>query len=435
MALHGDGTDRGELTRATAGAHLQTIEPSNDDDWRAMVDRVQTGLERIFDDDALRNALDGRRVGWLANATAVDTDFRHGVDRSIEEGIEVVRLFGPEHGLRGGAQDMIGVDSGIDVLTGLPVVSLYGHDEESLRPDTDQLDGLDVVLIDMQDIGSRYYTYAATAALMIDACQEAGVEAWVLDRPNPIRGDRVEGNVVAPEMRSFVGMYSIATRHGMTLGELCDLLARRHGWTDALRVVEMRGWSRSQWYDETGLPWVMPSPNMPTLDTATVYPGQCLLEGTNVSEARGTTRPFELFGAPWIDAVALAGELEAAELPGVGWRAVAFEPMFQKHAGETCCGVQLHITDRDAFQPLRTSLEVLAALRRVSPDEFRWREEAYEFVSDRLAIDLLLGDPLVRHALEDGMPVVELLAVLRSARKEFDQERRSCLRYDAGSGA
>lgn len=391
--------------------------------------RVTTGLERIFEEPALRARLEGRRVAWLANATSVDHSLVHAIDRSIEEGLDVVRLFGPEHGLRGGAQDMIGVDSQHDPITGLPTVSLYGHDEESLRPRPGDLDGLDVVLIDMQDIGTRYYTYAATAALMIEACHLAGVEAWVLDRPNPIGGLALEGNLVRPEYRSFVGMYSIAIRHGLTLGELCELLARRHGWSDVLTVVEMTGWRRDMWFDQTGLPWVMPSPNMPTLETATVYPGQCLLEGTNLSEGRGTTRPFELFGAPWLDAASLKGELDALALPGVLWRTVAFEPMFQKHARTTCVGLQLHVTDRDRYDSLMTSLALLQIARRLHPDQFRWREEAYEFVADRLAIDLLLGDALVRHALEDGTPLAELEQLMAAARAPFEAERREVLRY------
>lgn len=391
--------------------------------------RVETGLERIFAEPQLRRRLEGRRVAWLANATTVDARLVHAIDRSLDEGLRLERLFGPEHGLRGGAQDMIGVASSRDPISGLPTVSLYGHDEHSLRPRPGDLDGIDVVLIDMQDIGTRYYTYAATAALMIEACHAAGVEAWVLDRPNPIGGLAIEGNLVRPEYRSFVGMYALPIRHGLTLAELCRLLAARHGWQDVLEVVPMRGWTRDLWFDQTGLPWVMPSPNMPTLDTATVYPGQCLLEGTNLSEGRGTTRPFELFGAPWLDARALKDELDALALPGVLWRLVAFEPTFQKHARQCCLGLQLHVVDRNRYDSLSTTLALLQAARALHPNAFRWREEVYEFVADRLAIDLLLGDAILRHALEDEMPVEELETLMAQSRAPFEAERAEILLY------
>jgi uncharacterized protein YbbC (DUF1343 family) len=224
-------------------------------------------------------------------------------------------------------------------------------------------------------------------------------------------------------------MYAIATRHGMTLGELISLLAARHGWEDALRVVEMEGWRRDMTWAQTGLPWVMPSPNMPTVDTAIVYPGQCLLEGTTMSEGRGTTRPFEIFGAPWIDARELVQSLEACEVEGALWRPLLFEPTFQKHARAVCQGAQLHVTNGTRFRSLHASLAVLSVMLRDYEDDFAWRREAYEFVSDRLAIDLLLGEPLVRHALEDGMAVEEILAGLEAARAPFEADRRSHLRY------
>ena len=393
--------------------------------------RVNTGLERVFAEPEFRRRLEGRRVAWLANSTTVMPDLVHAVDRSLAEGLDIVRIFGPEHGLRGGAQDMLHVDTDLDPLTGIPTVSLYGATEQSLRPKAADLAGVDVVLIDLQDIGSRYYTYAYTAAYMVEACTNAGVEAWVLDRPNPIGGLEVEGNVVQPEFTSFVGAFPIATRHGMTLGELSKLLAARYGWQDALTVVEMRGWERGMFFDETGLPWVLPSPNMPTLDTALVYPGQCLLEGTNLSEGRGTTRPFELFGAPWVEAQALYDTLgeKAADLPGVAWRTTAFEPTFQKHARKTCCGLQLHVTDRQQFKPLRTAIVLLQALLELFPDDFGWREEVYEFVADRLAIDLLLGDQIVRLAIEDQMPIGELEVLLNGSRAQFDAERAQHLLY------
>ena len=394
-----------------------------------MSTKVQTGLTRLFAEDEWRDRLKGRKVAWLVNSTSVDVDLTHAIDRSVELGWRVERLFGPEHGLRGTAQDMISVGSSRDPITGFPTISLYGHDEETLRPTPEMLDGLDVVLIDLQDIGTRYYTYAYTAAMMLAACAEAGVEAWVLDRPNPLGGEVVEGNDVRPEQRSFVGMFSIATRHGMTLAELLSLLAARHGWSDALTVVPMLGWERAMAFEDTGLPWVMPSPNMPTVDTAFVYPGQCLLEGTNLSEGRGTTRPFELFGAPWMRPLEVLDALSPEDLVGCRLRPLAFEPTFQKHARQPCLGFQLHVHDRAAFRSLRTSLALIQKIREVHPEAFDWRHERYEFVSDRLAIDLLIGDITLRHALEDGIEMSDLMLAMSAARATFDAERLEHLRY------
>ena len=390
---------------------------------------VRAGLDVLLAEDDWFRRLKGARVGLLVNPTSVTSDLVHAVDALRARGVDVVRLFGPEHGVRGEAQDMEAVGEPFDPITGIPTVSLYGHDEASLRPKPGDLDGIDILLADIQDVGARYYTYIYTIGLSMEACGEAGVPVWVLDRPNPIGGHKVEGNVVLPEYRSFVGMQPMAVRHGMTAGEAARFFARYCGWECELEVVQVEGWRRGMWFDETDLPWVMPSPNMPTLDTATVYPGQCLLEGTNVSEARGTTRPFELFGAPWIDAPALQKAMEAFDLPGCRFRQVSFRPKFQKHANETCAGLQIHVTDRERFDSLTVSYGVLSALLEMYPDDFRWREEAYEFVRDRLAIDLLLGDPIVRKGLEDGQNPVELAGMGGERRREFDERRRSCLLY------
>jgi uncharacterized protein YbbC (DUF1343 family) len=375
--------------------------------------------------------LKGRRLGWLVNPTSVDERLNHAIDLSLAAGWRVERLFGPEHGLRGEAQDMIGVETQRDPLTGLPTVSLYGHDPQTLKPTAADLSGLDVVLIDLQDIGTRYYTFAYTAALMVEACAQSGIEAWVLDRPNPLGGEVVEGNVGVDEQRSFVGMYPpLAARHGLTLGELVGLLAARHGWADALTVVPMRGWERGMFFEDTGLPWVMPSPNMPTVDTAVVYPGQCLWEGTTLSEGRGTTRPFELFGAPWLDPQAVLERLDKEALAGCVLRPLVFEPTFQKHAKRACRGFQVHVTDRGAFRSWALSLGLLQATRAVHPEAFGWRRERYEFVSDRLAIDLLLGDTVLRHALEDDVPLADMLALCEGSRRAFEGERSGSLRYE-----
>ncbi|MFP4597802.1 MAG: exo-beta-N-acetylmuramidase NamZ domain-containing protein [Persicimonas sp.] len=396
-----------------------------------MKPRVQTGLDRLLDAPKRLEALRGARVGLLANPTSVTYELDHAIDALAARGVKLERLFGPEHGVRAEAQDMESVHESVDPISGIPTVSLYGSTYDSLRPKAEHLDGLDIVLADIQDIGARYYTYAYTVGLMMKACGEAGVEVWVLDRPNPINGNAVEGNVVRDELRSFVGMQPLANRHGMTLGELAHFFNDFGGWACEFDVVEMRGWQREMWYDETGLPWVMPSPNMPTLDTATVYPGQCLLEGTNASEARGTTRPFELFGAPWVDAPELADALDDFDLPGVRFRLASFRPMFQKHAHTTCAGLQIHVTNREVFESVTTSYAIVGAMCELF-DEFAWRTETYEFVDDELAIDLLIGDRSLREALEAGDDPVEIARTrfADSALAEFNERRRKCLIYE-----
>ncbi len=392
--------------------------------------KIVTGLDVLLGDESLLSKLRNRRIGLLVNPTSVTSGLDHAIEACEGAGLNLVRLFGPEHGVRADAQDMEAVDETVDPISGIETISLYGDSFDSLRPDPAHLHDLDTVICDIQDIGARYYTYVYTIGMMMDAFGDADVPVVVVDRPNPINGTDVEGNVVVDEMRSFVGMQPIATRHGMTAGELAHFFDRFCGWSCELEVVEMKGWTRSMWYDDTGLPWVMPSPNMPTLDTATVYPGQCLLEGTNISEARGTTRPFELFGAPFIDAPALRDYLEQIDLEGVAFRTTAFKPMFQKHANTTCRGLQIHVTDRDRFSSLRTSYAIVAGILQLHPDQFQWRTEAYEFVTDRLAIDLLIGDKEVRVALENGADPLELVDALSEDRRQFENRRDQCLLYD-----
>ncbi|MBH23838.1 MAG: hypothetical protein CMH57_05085 [Myxococcales bacterium] len=390
---------------------------------------IRVGLERLLHDEAYQDLTQGRAVGLLVNPTSVDVRLRHAVELAQEAGWNITRLFGPEHGVRGEAQDMEAVDVATDPLSGLPCVSLYGHDLESLKPDPAHLEGIDVLVIDLQDIGARYYTYIYTAAFCAEVCGELGIDVIVCDRPNPLGGEVVEGNVVLPEHRSFVGAYPLATRHGMTFGELMRYFERWCGLSCDLTVIPMEGWRRFMWYDDTLLPWVMPSPNMPTLDTAIVYPGQCLLEGTELSEGRGTTRPFELFGAPWLDAVALEERLTRRALPGCLWRQVSFKPTCRKHAETNCRGLQLHVTHRDAFRSLTASLAILQDILALHPDEFTWRSRAYEFVTDQLAIDLLLGDVALREALTRGDDVSEIVASMAQAREEFEAQRREVLLY------
>jgi uncharacterized protein YbbC (DUF1343 family) len=399
------------------------------------MDRVRTGLE-IFLDPASEGSglLRGARLGVVAHAASIDAGGRHLIDRLAQDGrFRLVRLFGPEHGIRGEAQDMETVSEPADRATGVPIVSLYGDTEESLRPSARHLEGLDALVYDLQDVGSRYYTFVTTLSYLMEAAREADLPVVVLDRPNPIGGLALEGPVLDPAFASFVGRYPIPVRHGLTTGELARLFNEEFGIGCDLRVVPMHGWVRRMQFEDTGLPWVLPSPNMPTPETARVYPGGCLLEGTNLSEGRGTTRPFELAGAPWVDPVALreacaqAGDEEG--LDGALFRAASFRPMFQKHAGRSCGGVQVHVTDRDGFRPLATYLVLVREARRLAPDLFDWRRERYEFVSDRLAIDLLLGRADLRSMLEEGAPLAAMEAAWADDLAAFSQVRRRVLLY------
>jgi uncharacterized protein YbbC (DUF1343 family) len=387
--------------------------------------RVKTGL------DVLRESafapLRGLRVGLVTHPAAIDAHYRHVRDLLAEApGVHLAALFGPEHGWLGEAQDLIGVGDRPDPNSGVRIYSLYGDTFDSLRPIDEQLRGLDALVIDMQDVGSRYYTFPCTMYFCLEAAARNKLLSVVLDRPNPIGGAAVEGPTLRPAYASFVGWEPMPIRHGLTMGERAAMYHKQHGLAGALRIIRCEGLERGMDFDATGLPWVLPSPNMPTVETAFVYPGQCLIEGTNVSEGRGTTRPFELCGAPWLDARKLCRRLTDEGHPGVAFRPAWFRPTFQKHAGRTCGGLQLHVTDREAFRPVRTGLAVLAAMRDLSGGPFAWRTETYEFVSDRPAIDLLFGSDRERQALEAGQAPRDIAraweaeeAAFRTARKEF----------------
>jgi len=387
---------------------------------------VETGLSRILSGED--KSLLGKKLGLLVNPTAVDGELRHVVDLLPRE--QLVCLFGPEHGVRGDAQDMIGVGEARDSVTGLPMYSLYGGGEESLRPRPESLVGLDAVVFDIQDIGARYYTYVWTLLHMMQACAAAGVEVIVLDRPNPIGGVDVEGGAIHPDYLSFVGRASVPNRHGMTAGEIARMV--NEGIGCRLTVVALRGWRRELDADATGLPWVLPSPNMPTVDTAYVYPGLCLVEGTELSEGRGTTRPFELVGAPFVsyaEARALADALAREDLPGVRFRPVVFTPQFQKFGGRRCGGIQLHVVSRRNFKPYLTGVAVLRAFRSLFPEQFRWRTREYEFVAHKPAIDLLAGGPALREGIDAGLSLDALAADWRPAEEEFRAKRSRWLLY------
>jgi uncharacterized protein YbbC (DUF1343 family) len=322
---------------------------------------------------------------------------------------------------------MAEVGHGRDDKTGVEVVSLYGRDVESLKPRAEYLQNLDVLVFDIQDIGARYYTYAATMALAMQAARDAGVRMLVLDRPNPIGGTQVEGGGITKGLENFCGLYPVPQRHGLTVGELAKLYNEAFGIGCELDVVPCSGWKRSQYYDSTGLPWIMPSPNMPTLDTALVYPGMCLLEGTNISEGRGTTRPFEIFGAPFIDSDKLATELK--DLPGLLLRPCSFTPTFEKFQGQLCHGLQLHVTSRETFLPLRTGVAILRALRQLWPDKFKWRTGVYEFRSDVPAVDLLTGFSQVREVIDAGLSLDVVMGIIGLGRDVFDANRDKVLMY------
>ena len=386
--------------------------------------RVRTGLEALADGGAAR--VRGRSVGLLAHPASVTGELRHAREVLSGAGARVRALFGPEHGVGGEAQDMEGV---ADVGGPVRTYSLYGSEYSSLIPKSEWLDGLDAVVIDLQDVGSRYYTFVWTALLMARACAARGVEVLVCDRPNPLGGAAIEGSPQRPELRSFVGLEACPVRHGLTLGEVLSWRAREESLSN-VTVIPMEGWTRAMRWEDTGLPWVLPSPNMPTPDTATVYPGACLIEGTNLSEGRGTTRPFEVFGAPWVDGAALASAMEAEGGGGMRARAMSFRPMFQKHAGVTCQGVQVHVTDARVFAPYRAYLAALRACRRF--EGFRWRTEEYEFVADVPAIDLLTGDGAVREGLDAGATVDELMAIGRERMDAWREGERARWMYREG---
>lgn len=366
------------------------------------------GLDRLPTLPALLRTLRQARVGLLAHPASVDRNLLH-ISRVLA-GLDVRprRIFGPEHGYGGEAQDMIGVADATDPVFDASIVSLYGEHFDDLSPRPEHLEDLDLLLVDLCDVGSRYYTFIWTALLVVRAARAAGVSVVLLDRPNPIDGspERLEGKPQEAGFLSFVGLEAIPVRHARTVGEVVAEMAARDGIEvgpgQALDVVAVRGWDREQDAHGWDRAFVFPSPNMPTVETAAVYPGGCLLEGTNLSEGRGTTRPFEVFGAPWLDGTRLARELEALRLPGCVIRPLTFQPTFHKHAGEICGGLQVHVTDRLVFRPMATYVAVIALAAYQAPEAFRFRTERYEFVDDIPAIDLLAGSSTLREGIERG---------------------------------
>ena len=361
---------------------------------------VNSGLDVFLGGGGEQAGLRDARLGLIVHPASVTSGLAFAADAVRTAGFDLRALFGPQHGARGEKQDnMIESAHYTDPVTGLPVHSLYG---EVRQPAPEMLDGLDALLFDLQDAGVRVYTFMWTMALAMEACAEAGVRFVVLDRPNPIGGLRREGPVLREEYRSFVGLHPVPLRHGLTCGEMARWLNVERGIGCDLSVIPCEGWQRDMSWGDTGLPWVMPSPNLPTPDSCVVYPGMVLLEGTNMSEGRGTTRPFELFGAPWLDPAALVARLSRAQLPGVVFRPCHFEPTFQKHAGALCGGAQLHVTDPDAFAPVRTAVEILVAARALAPRDFAWGLPPYEYDETHPPIDILWGHSALREAVDAG---------------------------------
>jgi uncharacterized protein YbbC (DUF1343 family) len=385
---------------------------------------VRLGIERLLDSGAVR----GQRVGVVCNPASIDGAYRHAIDRlAAASGVTVGAVFGPQHGFRSDVQDnMIETAHAQDDLRRVPIYSLYS---ETREPTAEMLAGIDVLVIDLQDIGARIYTYVYTMANCLRAAKRHRLRVVVCDRPNPIGGVEVEGPMLRPGYESFVGQFPIPMRHGMTIGELACLFNAAFGIGADLQVMRLEGWQRAMYWDETGLPWVLPSPNMPTPDTAIVYPGTVLFEGTQLSEGRGTTRPFELVGAPWIQAERFAEALNARHVPGTHFRPAVFEPTFQKHAKVACGGCQVHVTDRRAFRPCAAAAALLLEFYRQDPQRFEWRQPPYEYEHEKMPIDILAGSPDLREQVEAQVPLDEVVDSWAPETRAFEELRRSFLLY------
>lgn len=387
---------------------------------------TRTGLDVLIQQDF--NRLDGKNIAIVCNQASIAADCRHVLEHLLEAGnVKIQCAFGPQHGLWGHTQDnMIEWEGGRDLRFPFPIHSLYGERREPAEKD---LKGVELFVVDLPEVGSRYYTFIWTMALCLKACERLGIPVLVLDRPNPIGGAQVEGPVGDKEFASFVGLYPLPVRHGMTMGEIARHLKSRYFPTVQLEIVEMQGWRRDMYFAETGLPWAMPSPNMPTPDTALVYPGGCLLEATNISEGRGTTRPFELFGAPFIDGFCLSKRLNALGLEGVYFRPVQFQPTFHKFAGEICEGAFVHVLDRAKFTPFLTYVAIFQEIVRLYGDSFAWNSPPYEYEYVKLPIDILAGNSWIRKAVETLTPLAELRDRAQNEWVEFQGVRQASSLY------
>ena len=387
--------------------------------------QVTTGLERLL--AGAGSHLKPLSLGLIIHPASVTREFQLSVDTLLQEGFSIKALFGPQHGARGEKQDNM-IESGhyADPYTGLPVHSLYSNVR---KPTPEMLSGLDAIVFDLQDVGVRVYTFIWTMLLAMEACAEIGIRFIVLDRPNPIGGIQREGAVLRKDFESFVGLHPIPLRHGLTCGELATWMNETRGIGCDLEIIECRGWRRSMGWSDTGLPWVAPSPNLPTPVSCLVYPGMVLLEGTNLSEGRGTTKPFEYFGAPYLNIERLLDLLGQEHLDGVMIRPCHFEPTFQKYAGTMCAGGQLHVTDPATFQPVRTAITILRAARELAPREFSWSKPPYEYEENLMPIDLIWGHNGLRHRIDDGATVDEVLEGVQEDLDTFKEDIRDFLIY------
>jgi len=385
---------------------------------------VTLGSDRLLASDRL----DGQRVGLVCNPASVDSRLRHVADRvAAHPRARLAALFGPQHGFRSDVQDnMIETGHAHDEVRRVPVYSLYS---ETREPTARMLEGLDALVIDLQDVGVRIYTYIYTLANCLKAARKQGLKVIVCDRPNPIGGAQVEGMVLVPGFESFVGMYPIPMRHGMTIGEIATLFNVHFGIGADLEVIAMEGWRRDMYWDDTGLTWIISSPNIPTFDTTTVDPGAVLFEGTTVSEGRGTTRPFELLGAPFVVAERFAEAMNRRELPGVFFRPALFEPTFQKHAGKGCAGCQVHVLDRWSFRAVETGVALIEGFRAAAPDQFGWKQPPYEYEFDKMPIDCLAGSSELREQIDGGATATEIARSWQPQLAEFQKIREQYLIY------
>lgn len=390
--------------------------------------RVKVGAEILIEKHL--DLIKGKKIGIVTNHTGILPDGRHIVDVLNEiEDVKVVALFGPEHGIRGEVPDGKSISHGVDTKTGIPVFSLYG---EVKKPTTEMLKDIDVLIFDIQDVGARFYTYISTMSYCMEACAEMGKKFIVLDRPNPVRGVYVDGPILEPRFKSFVGLHPIPVAHGMTVGELAKMFNEEawleNGMKADLTVIKMENYSRKLWFDQTGLPWIKPSPNMMTLKTAIVYTATCFIEGTNVSEGRGTQHPFEWIGAPWIDGSKLANELNSYNLPGVRFEPISFIPtdiekvtVDPKYEGERCSGIYLNVYDREKFEPVKVGVYILYALKKLHPDKFKWRTAGQ---------DRLWGTDKIRLMIDEGKKPEEIIKTWESELKKFLSIRQKYLLYN-----
>ena len=386
---------------------------------------IKLGID-LFDPQSVK----GKRVALLCHAASVNSNYLHLTEICAQGGVNVVRCFGPEHGIWADAQDMEAVvEEGIEIHTQAPITSLYGHTVEELTPKAHLFDQVDLLIIDLQDIGTRYYTYIYTAALCAKVCGQTQTQVLILDRPNPLGGEEVEGGLTQREYASFVGLWPLPNRHGLTLAEVVCLLNDREGFGAEIEVIEVQGWHRSQLLNQTGQRWVQPSPNMPSFHAMMVYPGLCLIEGTEMSEGRGTTRPFEWVGAPYIQPFEWAKALNARGLEGIHFRPLYFKPTFHKYAHQTIGGVELHLTNLNQLRPLKVGLHLLDVTRKLYGEHMQWRTKAYEYVSEYLAIDLLFGGSQARQVIDQGGDLDLLYQEWQDQAQLFKEERLPYLRY------